>query len=157
MLDAVNDKMLNLFRRYLVVGGMPEAVSVFADTKNVKDVITTHVLSKQQEKENEIKQIRIEMEKIEKKIGNLLDLRLSEDISRDEYVAKRAELEKLLAESNKKIDELENYQEIEDGIEERAKMIKEIIEDKRKYDITHISDEIVDAFVDKIVVHKDYF
>ena len=42
VLDAVNDKMLNLFRRYLVVGGMPEAVSVFADTKNVKDVITTH-------------------------------------------------------------------------------------------------------------------
>ena len=157
VLDAVNDKMLNLFRRYLVVGGMPEAVSVFADTKNVKDVITTHVLSKQQEKENEIKQIRIGMEKIEKKIGNLLDLRLSEDISRDEYVAKRAELEKLLAESNKKIDELENYQEIEDGIEERAKMIKENIEDKRKYDITHIPDEIVDAFVDKIVVHKDYF
>ena len=42
VLDAVNDKMLNLFRRYLVVGGMPEAVSVFADTKNVKDIITTH-------------------------------------------------------------------------------------------------------------------
>ena len=42
VLDAVDDKMLNLFRRYLVVGGMPEAVSVFADTKNVKDVITTY-------------------------------------------------------------------------------------------------------------------
>lgn len=42
VLDAVYDKMLNLFRRYLVVGGMPEAVSVFADTKNVKDIITTH-------------------------------------------------------------------------------------------------------------------
>ena len=42
VLDAVNDKMLSLFRRYLVVGGMPEAVSLFAETKNVKDVITTH-------------------------------------------------------------------------------------------------------------------
>lgn len=132
----------------------PQAVIMYA---NELLEAKTDVLSKQQEKENEIKQIRIEMEKIEKKIGNLLDLRLSEDISRDEYVAKRAELEKLLAESNKKIDELENYQEIEDGIEERAKMIKGIIEDKRKYDFTHIPDEIVDAFVDKIVVHKDYF
>lgn len=42
VMDAVNDKMLSLFKRYLVVGGMPEAVSVFAETKNVKDVITTH-------------------------------------------------------------------------------------------------------------------
>lgn len=42
ILDAVNEKMLSLFRRYLVVGGMPEAVSVFAETKNVKDVITIH-------------------------------------------------------------------------------------------------------------------
>ena len=42
VMDAVNDKMLSLFRRYLVVGGMPEAVSIFAETKNVKDVLITH-------------------------------------------------------------------------------------------------------------------
>lgn len=117
----------------------------------------TDVLSKQQEKENEIERIRIEMDKIEKKIGNLLDLRLSEDISRDEYVDKRAELEKLLAEANKKIDELENYQAIEESIEDRASKIKSIIENKGKYEFAHIPDEVIDAFVDKIVVHKDFF
>jgi len=42
VMDVVNDKLLGLFRRYLVVGGMPEAVSIFADTKNVRDVITAH-------------------------------------------------------------------------------------------------------------------
>ncbi|MBR0450739.1 MAG: ATP-binding protein [Oscillospiraceae bacterium] len=42
VMDAVNDKMLSLFRRYLVVGGMPEAVSVFAETKNLRDVINVH-------------------------------------------------------------------------------------------------------------------
>ena len=36
-------------------------------------------------------------------------------------------------------------------------MIKNIIEDRGKYDFTHIPDEIIDAFVDKVVVHKDYF
>ena len=132
----------------------PQAVIMYA---NELLEAKTDALSKEQEKEREIKQIQSEMDKVEKKIANLLDLRLSDDISKDEYVAKRAELEKLLVESNKKITELENYEEIEEGIEDRAKMIKKIIEDRGKYDFTHIPDEIIDAFVDKVVVHKDCF
>ena len=42
VLNAVNDKMTELFTRYLVVGGMPDAVSAFADTGNVNDVLTIH-------------------------------------------------------------------------------------------------------------------
>ena len=40
--DVINEKMLELFRRYLVVGGMPEAVSRFADTSNVNVVMQIH-------------------------------------------------------------------------------------------------------------------
>ncbi len=42
VMDAVNQKMLDLFARYLVVGGMPEAVSRFADSSNVNDVMQVH-------------------------------------------------------------------------------------------------------------------
>ena len=42
VMDAVNQKMLDLFTRYLVVGGMPEAVSRFADSGNVNDVMRVH-------------------------------------------------------------------------------------------------------------------
>jgi predicted AAA+ superfamily ATPase len=42
VMDVVNQKMLDLFTRYLVVGGMPEAVSKFADTGNVNDVMQVH-------------------------------------------------------------------------------------------------------------------
>ena len=42
VMDVVNQKMLDLFNRYLVVGGMPEAVSRFADTSNVNDVMQIH-------------------------------------------------------------------------------------------------------------------
>jgi len=42
VMDVVNRKMLDLFTRYLVVGGMPEAVSRFADTSNVNDVMQIH-------------------------------------------------------------------------------------------------------------------
>ena len=42
VMEVVNQKMLDLFTRYLVVGGMPEAVSRFADTNNVNEVLQIH-------------------------------------------------------------------------------------------------------------------
>ena len=42
VLEILNHKMLDLFTRYLVVGGMPEAVSRFADTGNVNEVLQIH-------------------------------------------------------------------------------------------------------------------
>ena len=42
VMDAVNEKLLTLFTRYLTVGGMPEAVSTFADTNSLQDVLTIH-------------------------------------------------------------------------------------------------------------------
>lgn len=42
VMEAVNEKMLSLFNQYLVVGGMPEAVSKFSETYNVNDVMAIH-------------------------------------------------------------------------------------------------------------------
>ena len=42
VMDAVNEKMLELFTRYLIVGGMPEAVSIYAETKNINKVMEVH-------------------------------------------------------------------------------------------------------------------
>ncbi len=42
VMEAVNEKLLAVFDQYLVVGGMPEAVSKFAETYNVNDVMAIH-------------------------------------------------------------------------------------------------------------------
>jgi hypothetical protein len=42
VMEAVNEKLLSLFDQYLVVGGMPEAVSRFAETYNVNEVMSIH-------------------------------------------------------------------------------------------------------------------
>lgn len=42
IMEAINEKMLSLFNQYLVVGGMPEVVSRFAETYNVNDVLAIH-------------------------------------------------------------------------------------------------------------------
>lgn len=42
VMDVINHKMSDLFLRYLVVGGMPDAVVAFAQTNNLNDVLTIH-------------------------------------------------------------------------------------------------------------------
>lgn len=42
VMDAVNEKMLDLFSRYLVIGGMPQAVAAFAESRNVNDAMQIH-------------------------------------------------------------------------------------------------------------------
>ncbi len=42
VMETINEKLLALYDQYLVVGGMPEAVSKFAETYNVNDVMSIH-------------------------------------------------------------------------------------------------------------------
>ena len=42
VMGTINEKMLSLFDQYLIVGGMPEAVSKFAATYNVNDILSIH-------------------------------------------------------------------------------------------------------------------
>jgi predicted AAA+ superfamily ATPase len=42
VMETVHDKLMALYDQYLVVGGMPEAVSRFVETYNVNDVIAIH-------------------------------------------------------------------------------------------------------------------
>ena len=42
VLEAVHEKMLKLFTRYLLVGGMPEAVVAYAETGNLNRVAAVH-------------------------------------------------------------------------------------------------------------------
>lgn len=42
VMDAVHTKMMEVFTRYLLVGGMPDAVSVYADTGNLNEVMQVH-------------------------------------------------------------------------------------------------------------------
>lgn len=40
--EAVHEKMMQIFRMYLIVGGMPAAVKKFRETKDLEDVVAEH-------------------------------------------------------------------------------------------------------------------
>ena len=115
------------------------------------------VIGKQEKKKRELEKLNQEVEKTEKAIDKFLDLRLADEITRDEYTKKRGELEKLVEQCNQKIEELSRYQDVEDGIEDRIRIMKDILEGNSDYDFSKIPTEVIDAFVEKIVVHEDYF
>lgn len=42
VMDSIHEKLMTLFLQYLVVGGMPDAVSTFAETHNINAVLKIH-------------------------------------------------------------------------------------------------------------------
>ena len=114
------------------------------------------VIGKKKAEEKELKKLNQEIDKAQERISKLLDLRLADEIDRDDYAKKRDELDKLIVQSQEKIKDIVRYQEIEDNIEERVLAMKKIIEEQNGYDFSKISDDIVKVFVDKIVVCENH-
>ncbi|MCR5804290.1 MAG: recombinase family protein [Clostridia bacterium] len=114
------------------------------------------IIGKKESKEAELEKLYQEIDKTEKIIDKLLDLRLADEITREEYAKKRGDLEKLVDQCNAKIEEISKYEEAEDGIEERVRLIKDRLEGNAGYDYSRIPPEVIDAFVEKIVVYEEY-
>ena len=114
------------------------------------------IIGKRESKEAELEKLYQEIDKTEKIIDKLLDLRLADEITREEYAKKRGDLEKLVDQCNAKIEEISKYEEAEDGIEERVRLIKDRLEGNAGYDYSRIPPEVIDAFVEKIVVYEEY-
>lgn len=114
------------------------------------------VIGKKATEEKELKKLNKEIEKTQEKISKLLDLRLADEIDRDDYALKREELDKLIAQAEEKIKEITRYQQIEDNIESRVLAMKEIVEGQKDYDFSIIPEDIINVFVEKIVVYEDH-
>lgn len=61
-----------------------------------------------------------------------------------------------LKDLNLKIEELNQAKESEDGVEERIHKMKEVLEGQVDFEIERLPEEVIDAFVEKIIVFEDY-
>lgn len=109
-------------------------------------------------REAEQKFVRGQLRLTERKIDNLLDLRLAGDIQPEKYNEKRKELEENRDNLVKRLEELTGSGEksIED-IESTITILKYVLEQKCNFDSFKIPDSVIDAFVKEIVVYKDRF
>lgn len=108
--------------------------------------------------EKEIKELKTKIAKTDKKYENLVDLRVNGEIDKAMFDLKKKEL---LEEKERLERQLEGYQVDEDMSDEdynrRLEVLKCGLENNFDFSVYDIPEEIIDDFVDEIIVYKDCF
>jgi hypothetical protein len=109
-------------------------------------------------KADQIKELEAHKKRIERKLENLLDLRIADEITKEEYSKKKHSLEDELSDLDVKKAELESAEMItEEQLDAKVEVLKFALEHNFDFDAYNIPDNIIDGFIKKVVVHKDYF
>lgn len=105
----------------------------------------------------EIEKLNIEKEKLQTKLNNLVDLRLEGDISKEVYEDKKKTIKCQIEYCENQISELSIEEAGINPIELQRDSLEKMLQ--FEFDIIkgQISDELIENFVDRIVVHEDYF
>jgi len=106
---------------------------------------------------DEVKQLNAQLAKYVKMRDALLEMRLLDEIPRDEYATKKKELDEEIKILQDRINSYSNKNVESIDINDRIKVLQYAVEQKLKFDSDKIPDAMIDALVEKIVVHKDYF
>lgn len=112
-----------------------------------------------------VEQLQDNKEKLINRLGGLVNMRADGEISRDEYLSKKAETEKQILEIDKQIEELSPLKPIQNLTpeeeathEDKIALLRYYLEASLKPSETEdIPDDVIMAFVRKIVVHPDGF
>lgn len=108
--------------------------------------------------EKEIKELKTKIAKADKKYENLVDLRVNGEIDKAMFDLKKKEL---LEDKDRLEKQLEGYQVDEDMSDDdynrRLEVLKCGLEHNFDFSLYDIPEEIIDDFVDEIIVYKDCF
>ena len=103
---------------------------------------------------------RAELEKLNTKLDNFIEMRTEDEISKDLFKKKTSELELTMQKLDSEIKELESKQEPEIQIEDYAEkltVLQYALEQYTNWDDKDIPESVIEAFVVKIVASKDGF
>ena len=110
------------------------------------------------ERTKQIQKYEKELSKLNKQRDNLLDLCIKEVITQKEYITKKDELDKKIQHCDEEIARLsESNISSEEERENVLKVIKYGIENDFQFTTFEIPEEVIDAFVDCVIVYPDYF
>lgn len=103
---------------------------------------------------------RAELEKLNTKLDNFIEMRAEDEISKDLFKKKTSELELTMQKLDSEIKELESKQKLEIQIEDYAEkltVLQYALEQYTNWDDKDIPESVIEAFVVKIVASKDGF
>lgn len=108
--------------------------------------------------QDKINSLESQYERNKRKLDNLMEMRLAEEVSREYFLEKKAELEKILDDIKAKIADIKGTADMtEDDLQKQLTVFKYALEQNFQFDKYNVPETVLDAFVRKIVVHKDHF
>ena len=121
------------------------------------DLIDQHIVNDDEKEENRIKleELNKQIDEETKSLDKLLDIYLKGVISEDKYVRKKEESETILRKLIKDKDGLlEKESAPKKDIDKRVAEIKKSIADISSYADYNVSEEIIDEYTSKIIIHE---
>lgn len=127
--------------------------------KIANEMLENHIMDDyNQDFWDEIQEIQNKIKVLDRKYDNLIDMRISGEISKSKFNEKKEEQE---ARREKLLTELSSYQDVinvsEEEVENKLKVLKYGLEQDFNFETHNIPDEVIDAFVKEIIVYEDYF
>lgn len=128
------------------------------------DLLNKHIDDEKEISDNSdiIKQKEAEIDKLNKRLDNLIEMRADGEISRDVFKSKQSEIQNRIDTLNSELTELRGFdadEEFDDvSHEEKITLLKYALEQLTNVNSDEdIPDSVIEAFVKKIVVSKDGF
>ena len=107
---------------------------------------------------DEVKELNKKRKKYEEKLSNLVELRVEGDISKEVYVEKKGAFKKQIEYIDSELLKRDvKNSAIVSNVKTQIQLLTDLLE--KKYDVISgdIPEDIVETFIDQIVVHDDYF
>ncbi len=144
----------HIFREYLKDTAQVLALAESMLERHIDDVEV------QEDNSKIITQKQDEKDKLNKRLHNLIEMRADGEITREVFKMKKEEIENRLAILDKELSDLQPKEvEVEDAThEEKITILKYYLEQSvHPADNEDIPEDVIRAFVEKIVAHKDGF
>lgn len=111
------------------------------------------------ENDNEkIKQIKLEIQKNQNKIENLIDMRTDGEISKNEFVQMRKKFDDKISELKSMLETFDNEDMMYNNKKEMERTLKEVekaLNENIDFSQPQLSDEVIDKFIDKVIALGD--
>ena len=125
-------------------------------------MLDKHIDDKQDVKNNArlIKQKEAEVEKLNKRLNNLIEMRADGEITRETFQTKKEEIETQIEKLQNELVSLKPQEQKQDDVshDEKIKILKFYLEQSVNPDaMENLSDDVIKAFVTKVVVREDGF
>ncbi len=150
---------LQMLAKYVFRNYLHEVDSVLALATSI---LEEHINDKEGNADNSklIEQKQKELDKMNKRLDNLIEMRADGEITREVFKKKKEDVEAAIRKLQAELEELQPKDVVEEDIdyEHKITILREALNEYVDFDSDNdISDEVIEAFVEKIVVSKNGF